>query len=293
MIKQNKFLFAVIFILSVWLGIAYATTFNDTYDTATPAGSDDPAEADDRMREIKAAVQERENVDHYWPLTGTEVSDADAGEHRKILFHAPLTSPATIAADHGYIGIKDFSAKAELIWIDEDENETQITSAGEILFSSLGSVANDTYITAVDNAGTGTVDLIKANTSDLATLSDGAVLAAATEIGDGDRTIVDKAFVLTGAWTPSTAYAGEESVVFPNGLIQKRGTVVVAANNTTGVSFAAAFPSGIVNVQMTLNGGTLAAIVGVWGAHTESVSGFTAENGMDLQRTFFWFAEGY
>ena len=59
----------------------------NTFDTATPAGSDDPAEADDRMREIKAAVQERRNDkngvaddgDHYWPKTGTEGSDTATG----------------------------------------------------------------------------------------------------------------------------------------------------------------------------------------------------------------------
>ena len=61
------------------------TVFNDTYDTATPVGdSDSPTEADDRMREIKAAVQERLNVEHVFDLTGTEVSDADTGQHKGI-----------------------------------------------------------------------------------------------------------------------------------------------------------------------------------------------------------------
>ena len=290
--KINRFtlIMCVLFLLSMLCG------FTSTFDTATPQGSDDPAEADDRMREIKLATQERMNVCGYWPLTGTEVSDADAGEFRKILFHAPLTSPATVAANHGYIGIKDFSAKAELIWIDEDENEIQLTDAGSINLASgdlLGVLANDTYFTAVDNAGTGTVDLIKANTSDLATLSDGSVLAAATETGDGDRTIADKAYVHLGAWTPNTAYAGEESVTFPNGLIQKRGTVVVAANNSTAVSFGTAFPGGIINIQLSFQGSGIAAIAGVWASKSISVSGFTLENGMDLQRTFYWFAEGH
>ncbi len=118
--------------------MVWATDFSsDTYDTATPAGSDDPAEADDRMREIKSSVQVRENVDHYWPLTGTEVSDADSGEHRKVLFHAPIASTPTVAANHGDLRLKDVSSIAELHWTDEGERELQLTSFGNNL-------ANDT-----------------------------------------------------------------------------------------------------------------------------------------------------
>lgn len=62
----------------------FATVFSSTYDTATPAGTDSPSEADDRMREIKAAVQERLAVEHRFALTGTEVSAADTGEHTDI-----------------------------------------------------------------------------------------------------------------------------------------------------------------------------------------------------------------
>ena len=60
------------------------TVFSKTYDIATPAGSDSPTEADDRMRETKAAVQERLAVEHRFALTGTEVSAADTGEHTDI-----------------------------------------------------------------------------------------------------------------------------------------------------------------------------------------------------------------
>jgi len=71
-------------------------------DIATPAGSDDPAEADDRMREIKAAVQERLNVEHVFDLTGTEVSHADTGKHTDItcdsIANAGAYSGTTITA---------------------------------------------------------------------------------------------------------------------------------------------------------------------------------------------------
>jgi hypothetical protein len=62
---------------------------------------------------------------------------------------------------------------------------------------TAGVVAKDTYVTAVDQAGTGIVNLIRADSSDLPALPDGAVLEAATESGDTDRTIADKAYVDT------------------------------------------------------------------------------------------------
>lgn len=102
--------------------------WTNTYDTATPAGSDDPAEADDRMREIKLALQERLAQDHYFPLTGTEVSDTAAGEHEKVTLR--VASAPTAVADKGFVYAKDVSGKAELFYIDEDGDEIQITSGG-------------------------------------------------------------------------------------------------------------------------------------------------------------------
>ena len=130
--KTIKKLLPLLILISC-LGVVYATTFSYTYDTATPAGSDDPAEADDRMREIKAAVQERENVDHYWPLTGTEVSDADAGEHKKVTLR--VGSAPSAVADTIILKAIDVDGIAELHAIDENGNAIQLTSGG---ISSIG-----------------------------------------------------------------------------------------------------------------------------------------------------------
>jgi len=112
------------------------TTFSHTFDTATPAGSDDPAEADDRMREIKAAVQERENVDHYWPKTGTEVSDTDAGEHRKITLRTLSdTVVAALSATKAYL--YRLVTDGELYFKDASDNTIQLTKSGKILSASL------------------------------------------------------------------------------------------------------------------------------------------------------------
>ncbi len=151
---RRKLLIILTLVFGFCIGVAYATTFSDTYDTATPAGSDDPAEADDRMREIKSAVQERENVDHYWPLTGTEVSDADSGKHRFISFQAPNSTPSSIDENEARLYTKDVDSIAELHFMDESENEVQLTSGGISAIGHLLTAKTEDYaITAGDLLG--------------------------------------------------------------------------------------------------------------------------------------------
>ena len=188
--------------------------FGDTFDKATPAGSDSPSEADDRMREIKAAIQERENVDHYWPLTGTEVSDTDSGEHRKVTLR--VASAPTAVADKGFVYAKDVAGKAELFYRDEDGNEIQITSAGKLLGDSLKDnsvdedaieLSNNSFLSAKDVGGGSQVSIIKVDASDnviirsvgsnTAKLSSEATLVGATDIvhkGYVDDTVGAKDF---------------------------------------------------------------------------------------------------
>lgn len=164
------------------------TVFADTFDKATPAGSDDPSEADDRMREIKAAIQERENVDHYWPLTGTEVSDVDAGEHRKVTLR--VGSAPTAVADKGFVYAKDVAGKAELFYRDEDGNEIQLTSGGKLGAATINLTVNNATV-----AGT-------LGVTGVATLGDGSLLAAATESGDADLIVSDKLYVENNGHPP-------------------------------------------------------------------------------------------
>lgn len=129
------------------------TVFNETYDKNAPAGSDDPAEADNEIRRVKAATQERENVDHYWPLTGTEVSDVDVGEHRKVTLRTG-SAPSAVA-DKGFVYAKDVSGKAELFYRDENGNEIQITKGG--ILNSLNLTGNQTVAGAKTFSGVATV----------------------------------------------------------------------------------------------------------------------------------------
>lgn len=142
-IKQHPFVFMVVLcVMGILCLNAYAALTN-TYDTSTPAGSDDPREADDRMREIKAAVQERMNDhngqtdegDHYWPKTGTEVSDDDTGQHRMVTLRQLADNPSTLTSyavttDLGFLYQKDVDGNGELFYQDEADNVIQLTVGG-------------------------------------------------------------------------------------------------------------------------------------------------------------------
>ena len=279
-----------LFIVSPLMGWTY------TYDTDTPLGSDSPSVIDDRIREVKDGVQERMNVDHYWPLTGTEVSDAAAGQHRQIEFYGPISTP-TYAADKAWVYSKDVSSVVEIHILDESGNEIQLTDAGTINIASadlLGTVANDTYFTAVDNAGTGTADLIKADTNDMAVLPYGAELASSTA-PVGDAKIACKKYVDDNVgsanWTP-TSYAGEESITFPNGLIMKQGADTISGSGTTTVTFAAAFPTACTRV-VGQDSSTHNTSCYEMKARTLTASSFKVRNDSSVSRTFSWFAIGY
>ena len=112
------------------------TAFIFTFDTDTPVGTNVPSVIDNRIREVKDAVQERENVDHYWPLTGSQVSDEAVGQHRKIELFGPISTP-TNATDKMFIYSKDVDSKAEIFILDEDGNELQLTTGGKIKKTSI------------------------------------------------------------------------------------------------------------------------------------------------------------
>ena len=139
--------------------------WTNALDNATPAGGDAPSTLDDQIRLVKAANQERLNVDHYWPLTGTAVSSTDAGKHRKVTAQAVLSSKPTLLTGEAALYTKTVDGVSEWFWEDSDENEHQLTNSGALNVSIaeiLGLLTNDTYFTGIDEAGTGTVNLIKA-----------------------------------------------------------------------------------------------------------------------------------
>jgi hypothetical protein len=111
--------------------MAHSTTWDAAYEAA-PADSDPVSEGAGNIRGDKKDTRERIAKDHYMDIGGT---DADHGEHSKVTFQAPISTPSNVA-DKGFIYGKDVNAKIELHWLDEDDNEVQLTAVG-ILFGGI------------------------------------------------------------------------------------------------------------------------------------------------------------
>jgi len=181
---------------------------------------------------------------------GNEVASAYTGEHRKVTFYGNITDPTQVTGkSHLY------QKGGELYFQDATNTTRKITDAGTINIISadlVGTLANATYFTAVDAAGTGTVDLIKADANDVAVVPDNsqtATNAAPTSTtGIANKKYVDDN-VGSANWTP-TSYANEESVTYPNGLIVKSGYAARSGLYTT-VTFGTAFPNACLSVVMT------------------------------------------
>lgn len=171
-------------------------------DNATPLGSQAPSVIDDSIRLIKEAMQERLNADHYWPLTGTAVSDTDAGKHRKLTLQAVLSTKPTLLTGEAALYSKTVSGASEVFAEDSAGNEIQLSSGGalNVLVANIqGILTNDTYWTAIDEAGTGTVNLIKAgrneaDDTDVAVLPD-LVRTASNAAPLEDTAVANKKFV--------------------------------------------------------------------------------------------------
>jgi hypothetical protein len=176
--------------------------FTVTLRTDTPTGSDDPAEGDDRIREVKAAFQERLDIDHYFTASGANTyDDPNTGKHRFVRFVEP-NDLTVMPANEGALFTKDVNDVAELHWINENDQNVQLTREGIINLTSnslLGILANNTFFTAIDKAGTGTVGLIKAgrdedDANDVPVLGQGARLPMAADLTE-DTEIVHKKYV--------------------------------------------------------------------------------------------------
>lgn len=201
-------------LLTIWLlllSCLYLVSWTYTYDTATPAGSDDPAEADDRMREIKAALQERLNVEHVFDLTGTEVSHADTGKHTDI-------------------------------------TTLSITNAGALANTGNLAVNTDKFTVAAASGNTlvaGTLDV-----TGVATVSDASLLktsAAPTT----DAMITNKKYVDDQDTADHPAYTGGESHTDGSGLIIKMGRAQNTQDAEQTFTFGTAFPNAVVSVVLT------------------------------------------
>lgn len=271
--------------------LTQGTVFTNTYDTSTPAGSDAPSTIDNRIREDKAASQERNDVDHVWTFTGTQVSDANVGEHRKITYSGTISDPTQVAGTAHL-----FMQSDELRWQDDTNTAFNLTDAGTLNIIEadlLATLTNDTYFTAIDNAGTGTVDLIKADTNDVAVLPDDSQTAT-NAAPTFTASIANKKYVDdTAAMDPAT-YAGGETVTMSNGFIMKFGFIGRDDHNTT-VTFGTAFPTGAVScsaVAKFTSGNFLAREVRITSLNTTSMVIQFNTGGLSIDG-YYWSAYGW
>ena len=114
--------------------MAYSFDWNSGFEDV-PGDSDAISDGAGRIRDLKEAIQERMAHDHYMTVGGT---NADHGEHQKIIFHEPESSYPVPGENKGALYTKNVSDKAELHWTDEDGNNLPLTSAGALLAVPVG-----------------------------------------------------------------------------------------------------------------------------------------------------------
>ena len=142
----------------------------------SPAGSDNIALGDNRIREYKTQNREILEVDHDYPSSG---QSATAGQHKQVTLQE-AADIGTGAEGVPILGAQTVSGKAELMFTDEDNNDIQISSNGKLKISS-GRLENNTNLIARNAAGDGDLNLLKANASNqaehgLVSLFNGGVL---------------------------------------------------------------------------------------------------------------------
>lgn len=199
----------IIICILLFVGISQAA-----WDKDKPASSTSLRSSNPEILANWSALESAIGQDHEFSTGGT-----NTGKHLQITFDANIADPTVVAATEGVLYLKTVSGKSELHFIDEDENILQLTSAGD-LFSSTGLTVtnnatfngnligsstsditfNTNKFTVAGATGNtliaGTLDVTGIMTTTAASvLGDGSTLAAATESGDGDRTISDKAYV--------------------------------------------------------------------------------------------------
>ena len=194
---------------------------------------------------------------------------------------------------------------------DSIDNSSTILSNGSITVRDSGITAAKLATNAVETAKIKDANVTKAkieNVADYKVLGNVSGAAAAPAevaildeddmVSNSDTALATQQSIKTyvdataGGFTPST-YAGEESVTLPNGLIMKFGSKSVAGDSSAAVSFATAFSTAIVQVQLTIKTSIPLNNDAGLSATSQTVNGFTIQNGASGTETVSWMAIGY
>ena len=149
-----------------------------------------------------------------------------------------------------------------------DSASTTVNSASQIVVADSGITTAKLATDAVETAKIKDANVTKAKIEDVAdykvlgNVSGATAAPAEVSILDEDDMTSDSATALAtqqsikayvdGGFTPS-AYAGEESVTLPNGLIMKFGLFSGVTTTGTTLSFGSAFPTAVISATATGN----------------------------------------
>lgn len=155
----------------------------------TPAGGNYVREGDDRIREYKIQNREMMEVDHVYPSSGTS---ATGGFHKQVTL---VETDNLGTGDTGLpiLGGQTVAGVPELTYTTEADADIQITK-GAAIFGNSVRMDNNTYFKSIDAAGTGTVDLIKADANNVAVVPD-ATENATNAAPTSDKDLANKKYV--------------------------------------------------------------------------------------------------
>ena len=100
-----------------------------SWDEGSPTGQQGLALMGVRIRELKTQIREIISVDHIMSSSG---SGATWGYHKKLTFYTQ-DSDSLPDDNTGVLYAKDVDDICELYWVDEDDNEMQLTSNGQFV----------------------------------------------------------------------------------------------------------------------------------------------------------------
>lgn len=157
---------------------------------------------------------------------------------------------------------------------------------------TAGIVGNNAYLQGRGSGDSSNIDLIKVNASDIPTVPDG--IANVTSAAPASAaTLANKQYVDAQDSADHPAYTGGESHTDGSGLIIKMGkSGEIAANGTLTITFATAFPGGIVTAICTLIATTATAQSANINA-TATKTALVIRNTADAAQYAYWIAIGY
>jgi hypothetical protein len=118
-----------------------------SWDETSPANTDNISQGDDRIREMKTQIREVVGADHDFPSSG---QDAGNGQHLQVTLQEQADL-GTGAVNATILGSQTVSGKGELVYTDEDDNDVEITSGGNIKAESISGVYPAANAAAIAN----------------------------------------------------------------------------------------------------------------------------------------------